>query len=259
MKIAIRYGHLFHGADTGAEGYVKETDVNRRYGALVIKKLQALGYEVINVTPPEGSCNTLSESLYYGIDKANNEKADLFLSCHVNANVTTNSPMGCEVVYNGNKQNSPVALNICLELARLGFKNRGAKVDVRGLAEIRSTHMPCYIIEPFFVDSRADVDLYNKVGDEGIANAIVKGVTGKNILGTPNNLIPHILKKGDSGEAVKLLQTMLNKLKFDCGVADGVFGSKTDQAVRKFQEKYKIAVDGVVGPATFGKLKVLAK
>jgi peptidoglycan hydrolase-like protein with peptidoglycan-binding domain len=121
--------------------------------------------------------------------------------------------------------------------------------------------MSCYIIEPFFVDSKSDVSLYNKVGDEGIANAIVKGITSKSIIGVKSTIenSTHILKRGDSGEAVKLLQGMLNKIRFDCGIADGVFGNKTELAVKSFQQKYKIQVDGVVGPATLGKLKVLAK
>ena len=280
MKIAIRYGHLFHGVDTGAEGYVKETDVNRRYGALVIKKLQALGYEAINVTPPEGSCSTLSESLYYGINKANNEKADLFLSCHVNANVYTNNPMGCEVVYNGKEKNKTIAEKLCLEMASLGLKNRGAKEDVRGLAEIRSTHMPCYIIEPFFVDSRADVDLYNKVGDEGLATAIVKAVTGKIASSIQakstktkttttkskstttstvpvSKSLPIILKSGSQGNKVKNLQQALTKLGFNCGIIDGTFGNKTEIAVKAFQKKYGLTVDGVAGAKTLDKLETL--
>jgi len=176
-KIAVRFGHQTTGADGGAVGYVKETDVNRRYGALVISKLQALGYEVLNVTPPE-AYRSLSNSLNYGIDMANNWGAELFISCHVNANVNTSQPMGCEVVCSGRGLGLEYAIKISNALANLGFKNRGAKSDERGLAEIRNTAMPCLICEPFFLDSSADISIYNKVGNEGIANAIVKGLTG---------------------------------------------------------------------------------
>lgn len=58
------------------------------------------------------------------------------------------------------------------------------------------------------------------------------------------------LKSGCSGNDVKSLQKKLNKLGFNCGAVDGVFGPKTDAAVRKFQRSVKITVDGIVGPQT---------
>jgi len=43
------------------------------------------------------------------------------------------------------------------------------------------------------------------------------------------------LKKGSKGTEVQQLQTMLKALGYDCGLADGAFGAKTDAAVRAFQ------------------------
>lgn len=185
MKIAVRFGHQLTGADGGAVGIVKETDVNRRYGPKFIEKLKALGHTVINVTPPEAN-RSLSNSLNYGIDLANKNNVDLFVSCHVNAFMRVDKAMGCEVVCSGSGKGLEYAKKVVNELSALGFKNRGAKADERGLAEIRKTAMPCIIIEPFFMDSSVDVNVYKKVGDEGIANAIVKGITGE----TSNNTAP---------------------------------------------------------------------
>ena len=57
-----------------------------------------------------------------------------------------------------------------------------------------------------------------------------------------------ILKKGVSGEPVKLMQQKL-------GVeADGVFGSGTEAALRAYQEKEGISVDGIAGPDTFAHM-----
>ncbi|MBX3521294.1 MAG: peptidoglycan-binding protein [Xanthobacteraceae bacterium] len=54
-----------------------------------------------------------------------------------------------------------------------------------------------------------------------------------------------ILGKGMAGEPVKLLQKKL-------GVeADGVFGPGTEKALREYQAKEKIDVDGIAGPDTF--------
>lgn len=58
------------------------------------------------------------------------------------------------------------------------------------------------------------------------------------------------LKKGSTGEAVKTLQTNLNKIGNYQLVVDGSFGAATDKAVRDFQTKHKLAVDGCVGMST---------
>lgn len=55
------------------------------------------------------------------------------------------------------------------------------------------------------------------------------------------------IEKGDSGSDVKTMQTMLNKIGFDCGSADGEFGANTDKALRAFQKAYGLAVDGQYG------------
>ena len=57
------------------------------------------------------------------------------------------------------------------------------------------------------------------------------------------------LQVGDSGDAVRALQTALNEAGF--GVPpDGLFGSTTRAAVVSFQSTRGLAADGVVGPAT---------
>ena len=63
-----------------------------------------------------------------------------------------------------------------------------------------------------------------------------------------------LLKYGDRGSAVKKLQILLNGLTYACGYADGVFGPRTSRAVTDFQAENDLEVDGVVGPATMGKL-----
>ena len=52
------------------------------------------------------------------------------------------------------------------------------------------------------------------------------------------------------GEDVRLLQVDLNALGFSCGTSDGIFGRKTDAAVRAFQKAKNLEVDGIVGPKT---------
>lgn len=60
-----------------------------------------------------------------------------------------------------------------------------------------------------------------------------------------------ILKQGSSDPAVRDLQEALKSLGYDVGPVDGVFGAKTESAVKKFQQAREIAVDGVVGRVTW--------
>lgn len=68
-----------------------------------------------------------------------------------------------------------------------------------------------------------------------------------------------LLKIGAKGNDVKGLQEKLNKLGFDCGVVDGIFGTKTEAAVKAFQKVYGLTVDGIAGPATLGKIDEVLK
>ena len=60
-----------------------------------------------------------------------------------------------------------------------------------------------------------------------------------------------VLKKGSNDPAVRDLQEALKALGYDPGPVDGVFGAKTESAVKKFQQAREIAADGVVGRVTW--------
>jgi peptidoglycan hydrolase-like protein with peptidoglycan-binding domain len=67
------------------------------------------------------------------------------------------------------------------------------------------------------------------------------------------------LKKGYRGGPVKSLQKRLDQLGFPNGANDGVFGEKTKTAVKKFQKKFGLPSDGVVGPKTWKMLGIDVK
>lgn len=58
---------------------------------------------------------------------------------------------------------------------------------------------------------------------------------------------------GSQGSDVKTLQQMLNSKGYSLDV-DGIFGSKTQAAVKDYQQKNNLAVDGIVGTNTWGAL-----
>ena len=68
-----------------------------------------------------------------------------------------------------------------------------------------------------------------------------------------------VLRVGSSGSAVEQLQFWLNTLaQYESSIpsvtVDGVYGSGTAGAVRAFQRRYGLSVDGVVGRATWTEL-----
>jgi hypothetical protein len=70
------------------------------------------------------------------------------------------------------------------------------------------------------------------------------------------NIELKVLREGSENETVKALQRMLYAMGYNLGSdpIDGIFGSKTDAAVRAFQKAKKLDVDGIVGQDTWTKL-----
>jgi peptidoglycan hydrolase-like protein with peptidoglycan-binding domain len=63
-----------------------------------------------------------------------------------------------------------------------------------------------------------------------------------------------VIRKGSRGDAVTRAQENLNLRGFDSGRVDGIFGAKTEKAVRLYQSFRGLAVDGIVGPRTWARL-----
>lgn len=74
-------------------------------------------------------------------------------------------------------------------------------------------------------------------------------------LTTISDMLLHVthplLRIGATGEQVKNLQEILNKLGFNSGTIDGIFGNKTAAAVKAFQTANGLTVDGIVGKNTW--------
>ena len=67
------------------------------------------------------------------------------------------------------------------------------------------------------------------------------------------------LCKGDSGQAVKYLQMFLKWCGLYNDKVDGVFGAKTEAAVRAYQKAEGLTVDGWFGPACLARAKTVKK
>ena len=99
--------------------------------------------------------------------------------------------------------------------------------------------------------------LRNYYGDD------IELVNDAPIRDVPNSYPGHPLRQGSSGEDVVVLQAMLNRIGQNypaiprLAQVDGIFGPRTEEAVRVFQSVFGLAVDGIVGRGTWYKLVFL--
>lgn len=179
MKIAVRGGHNF--LAKGASALIDETTEDRKVKDSVIKYLQQLGHTILDVTP--ANIDTDSD-LIYGVNKANNWGADLFISIHFNKAYNSYSgAIGTETwVYskNDNYNDEEYSQRIVDAIGGLGFKNRGVKTSTE-LYELRATKMPSVIVEVCFVEATEDVALYKKLGADAIGKSIAEAISNKKI------------------------------------------------------------------------------
>ena len=191
MKIAIDMGHCLSGWDTSADGRklggFLESQYDRVLGAYVIKYLHASGHEVVNVTVDNGNVYTnMYGSLGDRVRKANAANVDVYWALHFNASngegsgtetfLAPRSYFSSDATYNKNLQ---YAQNVNNALAKLGFSNRGVKTEEYYVL-VRSNAL-AILTEVCFCDSKKDVAIYNSLGHEKIAKAMVEGFLGKTV------------------------------------------------------------------------------
>ena len=63
-----------------------------------------------------------------------------------------------------------------------------------------------------------------------------------------------VYRQGSTGDAVRTIQIKLSNWGYFSGAIDGIYGPKTEEAVKYFQRKNGLTADGVVGPATLRAL-----
>lgn len=259
MKIAVDIGHNC-APDTGAVAIGNENVMVMDVGRRVISKLRALGHNVLLVTPTD--CSSVSNSLWQRVSSANGWGAELYVSLHENAG----GGHGVEV-WIGSERSRAIAQNIVNNIAALGFRNRGVKVqgkDGPHLYVLNNTIMPALLVEGAFVDSAEDMRRFNA---EDMANAIVQGITGQTISGVSLSTEPSTPATAGGGttssttdESTRRLQEYLNSL-VNAGITvDGIYGSATRAAVARFQNIMGLTADGIAGSNTWNAIKaVLAR
>lgn len=172
LNFGVNDGHTIKGFGTGAVGKIVEGQHTRLVGTEVRRLLKEAGHGVVNCTIDYA--NSVNESLAKIMEQANRQDLDWFISIHFNAG----GGEGVEAyTYMGRQYKD--AVDVCANIAKLGFKNRGVK-DGQGLYVIKRTVAKSMLIEVCFVDT-ADADKYLKIGYKAIAKAIVEGLLGYEI------------------------------------------------------------------------------
>ena len=71
-----------------------------------------------------------------------------------------------------------------------------------------------------------------------------------------NSEVEALSKYGSRGDEVTQIQTKLKRWGYYNGNIDGIYGSQTQEAVRYFQRKNGLTVDGIAGPKTLAAMGI---
>jgi N-acetylmuramoyl-L-alanine amidase len=157
-KVAISSGHGLY--VRGASGIIDEVDEARRVVSSVANNLHTLGYGV--VTFNDDVSTTQNENLHRIVDWHNAQQRDLDVSVHFNAYVPTDAARGTEVLF---VTQADLAQRVVDAISNAsGLVNRGPHKRT-DLYFLNNTDKPAILIEVCFVDSKTDVDLYQRYFD----------------------------------------------------------------------------------------------
>lgn len=265
IKICLDAGHYGKYNQSPAVKSYYESEMNWKLHNLLKKYLEQYGIEVIQTRDNQAKDLELT---------ARGKKANgcnLFLSIHSNAvGNGVNESVDYPVVYvplNGTGDEIGKKLADCIASV-MGTKQQGrysARKGNRGdyYGVIRgavSVGVPGLILEhSFHTNTRSTNWLLDDSNLDKMARAeadVIATYFGAKKPASGVTVQLDMLRRGAKGEQVKTLQRLLIALGYDLGSygADGDFGSRTDEAVRGFQKKKNLAMDGIVGKDTWTRL-----
>lgn len=251
-----------------ANGYAgvdtNEQEVCRGIARELADDLKRCGFAVI--------CGDYGD-MYSRVAESNKWGAHLHLPIHTNA--CDGKVSGTRLMANNT---SGAGFKVCEAISKHLYPitpGKSENIQAKpGLYEIKAAYAPTAYVEVDFHDV-PDVALWLTQNKSQIAQAICKGIcdyykkpyvpdsseedvpapepapkpSGK-VEGLP------VVKSGSRGDAAKIVQGALIANGYSCGTSgiDGVFGTASLAALKSYQKAQGITADGIVGPATWGKI-----
>lgn len=240
---------------------IYENEFNRAAKNAFIEGLLRNGFSVYDVKPELQDLSIASR-----VTRINRRSLTLLVTFAYNAFGTGNSfnsASGLTVYYS--PQNSLAAKSKMLAEELYASLTEGTQQRGRGVQTLSdvgvlsAVNCPSALIEAGFMTNlreaslMLDPDFITETGEEA-----VRGVC--NYLGVeyiPREIGAYpIVKAGSRSNFVTLLQFILREKGFDLE-PDGIFGTKTEQAVKSFQKRNGLTEDGIVGKNTWRTLLYL--
>ncbi len=163
IRVYIDQGHNPNRPNTGAEGNgLREQDITYRVGQALFERLERDPNYVARLsrpTPETQLGNSNAGSLRARVDGAEAFNADLFLSIHTNAAVSSEASGTEALVYRLGTSTEELAEDIVEEITELtGLRDRGV-IARPGLYVLKETSMPAVLVELGFISNPSDAAL----------------------------------------------------------------------------------------------------
>lgn len=243
----------------GLNRQIYENEFNRVAKNKFIEACMRQDFSVFDVKP-----ELQDISINERIRRINSQNLTLLVTFAYNAyGETFSSASGLEVFYSPQNikanQSRNLAENLYAELIG-GTAQNGRGVKTLDVGVLSSVNCVSSLIEAGFMTNLREARLMinplfqTEVGEEachGVCNYL-----GVSYLSRDNLNNYPLLRSGSQGNFVYLLQFILNEYGYNLTV-DGIFGSRTLNAVRDFQRNNSLSVDGLVGTNTWRTLLTL--
>ena len=263
VKIAIDAGHGMNTPGKRTPSGEREWSFNNKVAIAAIAKLNT--YQNVQILRLDDATGKTDVPLTTRTDRANAWKADVLVSCHHNAHTGKWGSHGGVETYtfpSASQNSRDVATLIhSLVVKAMVLRDRGKKT--MNLHMLRESKMPAILVEGGFMDSTTDIgalrsDKRLKAQGEAIGQGLAAyfNLKLKVNASTPTPPTVAVYQYGDKGSAIGSLQKELNKLGYKL-IVDNIFGTAVLAAVKDFQKKNGLAVDGKVGPLTQAKIAAL--